>query len=132
MRRSASIWLPPLAAVLAAAGLVVVARFYEHLPVKPPPCGLRNLTGIPCFGCGGTRCMMALAHGDIIGAIAFNPLVVLGLLTLLVWLGVSIRRAGKPSPIEKPARKKRRWVTVAIVLAVLANWAYLIAFLPEP
>ena len=41
------------------------------------------ITGLHCPGCGATRCMHALLHGDILQALAYNPLFVLVLPCLL-------------------------------------------------
>ncbi|WP_411833150.1 DUF2752 domain-containing protein [Pseudoxanthomonas mexicana] len=44
-----------------------------------PPCMFRAFTGWFCIGCGLTRALHALVHGDIIGAFAMNPLAMLAL-----------------------------------------------------
>ena len=49
-----------------------------------PRCIFKLLTGLNCPGCGGTRCLHALVHGDLLQALAFNPLVVLALPYVLV------------------------------------------------
>jgi hypothetical protein len=35
-------------------------------------CPFYNLTGFPCPGCGATRALLALFHGDIISAFTWN------------------------------------------------------------
>jgi len=44
-----------------------------------PACPFRTLTGFTCPGCGSTRGLHRLLHGDVIGAFEFNPLLVLSL-----------------------------------------------------
>ena len=44
-----------------------------------PRCWLREHTGLLCPGCGATRALHALLHGDWRQAWALNPLAVLGL-----------------------------------------------------
>jgi hypothetical protein len=44
-----------------------------------PICPFRALTGLACPGCGSTRAMHALVHGDLIAAFKFNPLLILAL-----------------------------------------------------
>ncbi len=48
-----------------------------------PACPFRTLTGFACPGCGSTRGMHALVHGDVVGAFKFNPLLILSLPFLL-------------------------------------------------
>jgi hypothetical protein len=40
-------------------------------------CLVKYLFGVECPGCGMTRALSALAHGDIVSAIHFNSMVVL-------------------------------------------------------
>src|SRR5688500_7978079 len=42
-----------------------------------PACSVRQLTGLYCPGCGGTRCTVRLLQGDLAGAFAMNPLLVI-------------------------------------------------------
>src|SRR5207253_1036215 len=73
----ATLWL-----ALAAAGVYL----FIFEPGKSgffPVCPFRTLTGFACPGCGSTRGMHALVHGDVIAAFKFNPLLVLSLPFLL-------------------------------------------------
>lgn len=36
-------------------------------------CFLKGMLGIPCPGCGGTRAMVLLAKGDVLGSLDMNP-----------------------------------------------------------
>ncbi|TXH64813.1 MAG: DUF2752 domain-containing protein [Lysobacteraceae bacterium] len=69
------------AAMLAAAtGAWLLWNFDPNAPDNPfPRCSFRALTGYYCIGCGMTRAMHALIHGDLATAIAMNPLVVLSM-----------------------------------------------------
>ena len=77
-------------AVFALAGLsalFLVSAFFkpstgEYFTI----CGFKNLTGLPCPGCGLTHSFCALTQGDIGGAFSFNllgPLLYLALVA--VW-----------------------------------------------
>src|SRR5439155_16652693 len=64
--------------VLAAALLLSVRnRTQVLLPLVELPlpelCMLRRMTGLPCPGCGMTRCFISLAHGDLPAAWSYNP-----------------------------------------------------------
>ncbi len=131
---------PPIAPLLIGPGitalailvLLIVARFYEHLPLQPPACGLRTATGLPCVACGGTRSMIALAHGDFPAALGFNPLVFLGVLAAAAWLATSLVRL-RFFP-DRPSRPRRLpiWLIVSgLVTLFAANWLYLWRCLPD-
>jgi hypothetical protein len=56
------------------------ARFY-------PACPFHSMTGWNCPGCGSTRAFAALLHGDVIGALTFNPLLPLfALAAMIFWI----------------------------------------------
>lgn len=42
------------------------------------PCPFHAVTGLDCPGCGFTRMMLAIIHGDISGAFEANPALLLG------------------------------------------------------
>jgi hypothetical protein len=85
-----------VAAAVAAGWLVRTFDPAEHSFF--PPCWLNRLTGLHCPGCGGTRAAHALLRGDVIGAVRFNALLVVGLpLFLLVfWKQLRAERRGAP------------------------------------
>jgi hypothetical protein len=49
-----------------------------HIPI-PDTCSFKNLTGLPCPGCGLTRSIVAAMHGDFRASLMYHRL---GLLTL--------------------------------------------------
>jgi hypothetical protein len=114
---------------LAVGGLAVVAvgavlfwfnparfRFY-------PFCFFHELTGLHCPGCGGTRALHQLLHGNVAAALHLNALLVI-LLPLFAWLGIRFA-AGKlnPLPAARPVSPKWLWLFLAlsVVFAVLRN-----------
>jgi hypothetical protein len=75
----------------AATPLVVVAAtvLYSYSPTSYgfyPPCLFHTLTSLHCPGCGSTRCVHALLHGDFRQAAAYNMLLVVSLPFLAVWV----------------------------------------------
>ena len=62
-----------------------------------PPCPFFQATGLLCPGCGGTRAMLALLHGDLHAAWAHNPLLLLALLCLGLYGLVAIGQRRLPS-----------------------------------
>lgn len=57
-------------------------------------CVLKNVTGLPCPGCGLTRAYLSLFHGDISKAFRYHPLFLLPaiLLILLIYNKVRINK----------------------------------------
>lgn len=77
--------LSTLAATAAATAVVALVNPNEkgHYPT----CPLLAMTGIYCPFCGGLRAVHDLAHLDIGGALARNPVAVLALpLIAILWL----------------------------------------------
>ncbi|NGY63775.1 DUF2752 domain-containing protein [Lentzea sp. NEAU-D13] len=73
-----------------AAGVAGAAVLLVVDPNKPgnllPKCPFNWLTGLNCPGCGATRMVHALLHGDVVAAWHYNAvLLVLGV-PLAVWL----------------------------------------------
>ncbi|HEY7462551.1 MAG TPA: DUF2752 domain-containing protein [Gemmatimonadota bacterium] len=120
-----------LAGAYAAGGLAV-ARFAPGVTTVLPPCPFRALTGLPCPTCGTTRAMLALANGHPGAALLENPLAIAVALTALaagVWgLGRLVAPGRVPALALAPDRETR-WARLGAV-AVLLNWAYLLAFSP--
>jgi len=92
-----------------------------------PACPLRELTGLDCPGCGGTRALHALTHGDIGTALDHNVLLtVLMPLALVAWglwlahslrLTLARRRApadpsAGPTALRFPRLSHRTWMVV--------------------
>lgn len=120
----------PLAAVLGAAATVAAAlASIVHLDgLGFPLCVFKATTGLPCLTCGGTRVLVRLAHFDIAGALAMNPLVALSLMALLPWAFadalLALRGRALVLEIGPSVRRVLLWAALPVILA---NWAYLIA-----
>lgn len=75
-------------AVLVGTALLGTLLFI-HPPVEGsvfPPCWFHAATGLHCPGCGSTRALAALSHGEIGLAFRNNPLAIVFLALLLPWL----------------------------------------------
>jgi hypothetical protein len=84
------------------------------------PCPFLALTGWQCPLCGGTRMGAALLHGDLAGAYAFNPgllLVVAVLATLTVLWAIEV--AGGPA-VRPP-----RWLRKRLQQVPVMTWPLL-------
>ena len=118
-----------LATLWAAAAVLALALRPLWVAVAPllGGCTFRRLTGVPCPTCGTTRSALAILDLDLAAAWATNPLATLvgalfilgGLASLVLLL---LRR-----PLPRWTVRWNRCRTAAILIAIVANWAYLIA-----
>jgi hypothetical protein len=105
-----------LAALLLPAALVLLYCVPPTGGSLYPRCLLHSLTGLHCPGCGATRALHSLLHGDLAQAAAFN---VLFLASLPLLIGAGLRWAvltwrGRPLPRWRP----RGWVIFGIVVII--------------
>lgn len=78
----------PLGVLAAGAAGAALLLFVD--PTKPgnllPKCPFNWLTGLDCPGCGATRMVHALLHGDVVGAFHYNAVLLALGVPLAVWL----------------------------------------------
>lgn len=75
-----------LLGICIGALIVVICSQWFGFPLI---CPFKKITGIPCPGCGGVRCVIMLLHGDVMNAIMTNPVSVIFILFIivsLIWL----------------------------------------------
>ena len=123
---------PAAVAAAAAGSLAVVALVDPNEPGHYPTCPFLALTGHACPGCGSLRALHALTHGDVVGAIARNALVVAAI-PLLVWLWVRwIHRVWVGAPRPQPAPAAALWAGLGLVIGfwVVRNLAVGAALAP--
>ena len=126
--------MPAGVTFLAVLGGVLASPLISQIGWLAKPCSLRATTGLPCLACGGTRAVQALARGEWLIALKFNPLVVMGVVAVAIWFAVSVCRVWRRVAAEDetpPRRRCRvRGVLIALGIAVGANWIYLWKYLP--
>ncbi|GAB3679179.1 DUF2752 domain-containing protein [Saccharopolyspora tripterygii] len=114
----------PAATVLvgcAGAALVLAANPASESGFPLPPCPIKLLTGFDCPGCGGTRMIFSLLHGDLPAALHHNAFALL-VLPLLAWAW-AVWVAGRLAR-RLPTWTRWRW-TPQVALAVTAAWVLL-------
>ncbi len=87
-----------------------------------PVCLFRFLTGYTCPGCGSTRAMHQLLHGDVVSAFELNPFFLLALpflLYALVRYSVIVMRGGVPVHNRLPAP-----YIYALFVVVVSFWIF--------
>ena len=123
---------PAWAVAIVAAWLVLVIAsvVVQQITGRPfTPCLFKNVTGISCPSCGSTRMMLSLLAGKPLRAFLYNPMVFVAGALLAVALTVRLVAARtvqlRFSPVE------RKWLWAAFVVAVAANWAYVVRFVGQ-
>ena len=125
-RTGAKAW--PLALRWSVAlGMPLLAALLVWLLVRTDPAGggqllpclFRQLTGLDCIGCGATRALSALLHGELAAAFSYNAFLLIWLpwlaWTLLSWwLQAVCGRQVLPRPRES------RWLPIALLASALA------------
>ncbi len=116
---------PASVAVGVAAATVCLALVDPHAPGRYGVCPLLALTGLYCAGCGGLRATHDLAHGDLAGAWAMNPLWVVAVpLLAALWARWALRRwRGSPPRSSGRPQLWPAWTLLVVVVgySVLRN-----------
>jgi len=110
------------AAGAAACAAVFAQTSPYHSGSWLPACPFHALTGLYCPGCGSTRALFSLLHGDPARAFSMNPAMVLALpLLLAMVLGqAGLVPAALSAPVRALARPKA-WLVVLVLFGVLRN-----------
>lgn len=83
-------------------------RFY-------PQCFFHSVTGLDCPGCGTTRALHSLLHGDVAAAFRFNPM-------LFVMAAVALCALPSLFRGERPRFLTRPWFGWTAVVFVTGFW----------
>jgi hypothetical protein len=121
---------PPLGLIFGAIGavgtLAVGLLQLDRLPFAL--CYVKLMTRLPCPTCGSTRAVGRLFALDIPGALSMNPLTTLAAFAVALWatadLALLPQKRALGLELSPPAGRALR---LAVVVAVVANWAFLVA-----
>ena len=120
--------------VAAVAGVALLFAFDPNAPGSPwPGCLFRAFTGLYCPGCGMTRMLHALVHGDVAGAASMNVLALLGLPVLAALATEQlVQRRLLHGRLRAVVFNGRAWVIAALLFGLLRNlpWAPFTALAP--
>ncbi len=106
--------------------LTVLALVYCFNPSTHriyPVCHFHQLTGLHCPGCGMTRSLYALLHGDFFVALRDNALFISGIFFIAargIWFAWN-RRRGKTNPTFFPLKWLWPLLALLLVFTVLRN-----------
>ena len=105
---------------LAGAGCAAGAAVLFYFPPEQvrffPRCAFNALTGLQCPGCGGLRATHQLLHGNFAVAWQLNPLVLLGAIGGLAWVGARLVNQLTGRDVLQPLR--RAWLFWAGMSAI--------------
>jgi len=120
-RQLALLWLAAAVSALALRPL--------WLAIVPllRPCPFRSLTGIPCPTCGTTRAAAAFFDGDLLAALAANPLAAAMGLLFVVGAPLATLWAIARWPFPLLPTPLPLWVRIGAVLLLVVNWLYVIS-----
>lgn len=113
------LFLPGL--LLVPAGIVLLLFFDRLLPFLPPylrGCVWDRFFHIYCLGCGGTRSLKALLHGNFLLSLWYYPAILPGAVFYICFLGSQVlyRLTGARFPYLK---LKRRYLFVLAGLVIV-------------
>ena len=113
------------AAVAAVALAPFVPRLVKLFVPVWPRCPMKVLAGIPCPACGSGRATFALARLDPAAAFVSNPLFAAAVLVFVAGGVLALGLAFAGRGVAEP-RSPSVPVRAGLVLAVAANWAWLV------
>lgn len=125
LRRTSSLgWFAGILLGIAVVGTGAVIFFFNpSTHAFYPACQFHQLTGLNCPGCGATRAMYALLHGNFLQAVKDNALLVTALTGAAGWLVYAAikKMRGKAAAIPRSAKFLWGLLAVAAIFAVVRN-----------
>jgi hypothetical protein len=107
-------------ASLGLGTLLGIAFFLVEPGTAPSLCVFRRVTNLPCPGCGMTRAVGFLLHGELLKSIRMHPFApVLSLEAALVWI-IAGMRVHRGAPLRLPSAFDK-WA-LAHVVPLFALW----------
>lgn len=102
---------------IVAGGIILISLIFTFAGLHGPGCLWRMMIHIPCPGCGLTRSIRALWHGNLVESFRYHPLgipLVIGCIaSLLTW----------PASRQKPVHPwLLRWGWPAVLILALCLW----------
>lgn len=90
------------------------------------PCIFKNLTGLPCPGCGMGRATIAFFHGDLMQSFFINPAAIpfaIAMLISLIWMIYDLH-LGTTNFFSTINKKLPAKYMILLITLVCVNWAW--------
>jgi hypothetical protein len=93
-----------------------------------PICMFHQLTGLPCFTCGMTRCAIQFFHGHFLAALKWNPLVFGLLCGVIAYDLYAVTSLATRAPRLRIAfdETQKKYLRIIVISALALNWIYLL------
>ena len=131
---------PPITPVLrdrrftfALVGAAIVQVVLVSLNFPSWQCPLLRTTGIPCPGCGLTRAVMLLLHGEFREALHFHAFAPFFLIAIIGLALAALMPASVIQPVISHTElwERRTGFTTIILAALILYWLARLLFVPE-
>lgn len=121
--RTFATWLLAAAVLASVAAAILFRHVDPNAPGNPlPACVFYTVTHLYCAGCGITRALHALAHGDVLRALHMNPLAVFMLVAgPLMLLHVRGWRPNALQPVMRVLLSGTFWLVLLPSYMLLRN-----------
>lgn len=106
--------------------MVALSPMAHRLAHTLPACPVKAVVDLPCPTCGSTRAALALSRLDVASAISASPLATAAWAGLVGGGLIAGLLALWGRPLREPEWIQSALVRWALVVAVLANWIYLV------
>ncbi|MFV0466988.1 MAG: DUF2752 domain-containing protein [Lachnospiraceae bacterium] len=106
-------------AVFAFAIYTLVRGFGIDLSAFLFPCAFYSMTSLYCPGCGGTRAVESLIHGDFLSSIIYHPIVIYGAVFYLLFMVTHTIELLSRGKLKTGIRYRNiyLWIALGIVIA---------------
>lgn len=105
-----------------AGSLLILLFYFKIILVYFPsfPCMLYSLLGVYCPGCGGTRAILYLLHGNILKSLWYHPIVIY---TAIIYLGFMLSHTlSKIKGSHIKGWKFHSWYLYVAMIIIFLNW----------